>query len=454
MAATDLVPRKTANVQANFPPLTLAQQIQRFLDKPLIPMIALATVFMAAFFNQVDLEADNATVAISGQVLLKLAVLAIGGLYGAYAFLNDPRVRKTVLTFPVLWIVIIFGFYCLAVPGSVTPLESMASTMSIACIVLLTVTALVQIGVVPVLTTVFHALSAFVVLSWVAVFAMPDIGIFYEPIAGGEFATRLGGLAHPNTLGQFSGLAIVLGLLLYSKLNQRSYWRIAVLLLAGGALMGSISRTSILATVVAIAFIYRDSIFQRRHLVYLVGLGFVGMLGLVFMLGTTDLEQLIASKIPFISKSGDAEELFSATGRTTIWAYAIQLIGERPFTGYGAATSKYFLIEHSLYTHNLILHIAFSTGVIGGLAAVCMCLGRVIALFTQHHPIADALVAFILINGLFENVIFAILAGLPTIIWTIALCLPLLPQDQPAEASSLTGSRSNNRTTSSPGGDI
>jgi O-antigen ligase len=200
-------------------------------------------------------------------------------------------------------------------------------------------------------------------------------------------------------------------------------------MLAGGALVGSISRTSMLATIVAVVFLYRDVIFQRKFRLPLVGLGLVGVTGLILLLGTTDVEQWIMSKIPFFSKSGDSEELFSATGRSEIWAYTIQLIGERPLTGYGAATSKYFLSEYSLYTHNLILHIAFSTGVVGGLAAVWMCLGRAIALFTDPHPIADALVAFVLINGLFENVIFAILAGLPTMIWTIALCLPLLPDD-------------------------
>ena len=131
-------------------------------------------------------------------------------------------------------------------------------------------------------------------------------------------------------------------------------------------------------------------------------------------------------KLTFLSKSGDTEEIFSATGRGEIWAYAISLIREQPLTGYGATTSKYYLTDYSLYTHNLILNVAFSCGVFGGLAAVCMCLGRLRVLLTQDHIVANALVAFILVNGLFENVIFSNLAGMPTIVWIIAISLPSL----------------------------
>ncbi len=100
------------------------------------------------------------------------------------------------------------------------------------------------------------------------------------------------------------------------------------------------------------------------------------------------------------------------------------MIWERPLTGYGAATSKYYLTDYSLYTHNMLLNVAFSTGVFGGLAAVLMALGRVRDLFRRNHTIADGLVAFILLNGLFENVLFSILAGMPTILWVVAISIP------------------------------
>ena len=73
-----------------------------------------------------------------------------------------------------------------------------------------------------------------------------------------------------------------------------------------------------------------------------------------------------------------------------------------------------------------MLNVALSTGVLGGLVCLLMCLGRLLNLFVAHHPIADSLVVFVLVNGLFENVIFSILCGLPTMVWIIALALPTL----------------------------
>ena len=47
-----------------------------------------------------------------------------------------------------------------------------------------------------------------------------------------------------------------------------------------------------------------------------------------------------------------------------------------------------------------------------------------------RHPLSDAIVVFIIVNGLFENVIFSILAGLPTMLWVMALAWPLFADDE------------------------
>ena len=58
-----------------------------------------------------------------------------------------------------------------------------------------------------------------------------------------------------------------------------------------------------------------------------------------------------------------------------------------------------------------------------------MILGRLRTLFFKGHPLVDSLLVFLVINGLFENVIFSILAGLPTMVWVIVLAWPLLKDD-------------------------
>ena len=130
------------------------------------------------------------------------------------------------------------------------------------------------------------------------------------------------------------------------------------------------------------------------------------------------------------------QELTSATGRSETWAYTIRLLAERPIVGYGAATSKYYLEHYSRYTHNMILNVAFSTGIIGGFACVMMVLGRIRALFSISHPLPDGIVAFIVLNGFFENVIFAVITGMPTILWIMTLAWPLLKDDPLIDSSS------------------
>ena len=398
------------------------------LNLKLSVLVGLGVLFCICVFNLSDISgADKEKINVDATVLLKIGFLGIAGLYGVIGAYTDSKVRRLMFSFPVVWIWLLFGFYCLGVVKSVTPKESVASAISIACVLLCTSRVLVQHGVESVLRTVLYALSAFVLISWLLFLFVPEIGVFEEDTVEGQIFKRMGGLAHPNTLGQFSGLNIVLGLLFFRNYGLKmNKWRWLVIALAAGALIASVSRTSLIATVFALVFVYRDKCLRREYLPYIFGLGIVGLMGLLALSATTDLGSAIESKLAVVSKSGDAEELTTATGRAEIWAYSIKLIVQQPVFGYGAATSKWFLSDYSLYTHNLVLNVAFSTGVFGGLACLMMVLGRVSSVIYRPHRIADALLVFILVNGMFENVIFSILCGLPTIVWIIAMAIPVM----------------------------
>ena len=393
---------------------------------PVVTLIGYISLFAIAFGNLIDVEANNETVGFGGQALVKVMFLALGGLYGGIGVLTDPKVRRLLLSFPMMWMSLLLLFFFIAVPTSPTVFTSLASTISIACVLTMMATALVQLGGKTVLQIVFYGAAAFVLGSWLAYWFVPSIGVFLEATTDGQFIPRMGGLAHPNTLGQTSGLTLVLGLLLYRDDKKLTWFRALVIVAAIAALVGSLSRTSLLATICAVVMIYRMHIFQRRFLMTAIVWAMAGIILLMAASMFTDIESKVGSKLGLLSKSGDTAELTSATGRTEIWAQAIKLIAERPAQGYGAATSKVLLKDYSLHTHNLILNIALSTGVLGGLIALWMGVERLLRLFVAQHPIADALVVFILVNGLFENVIFSILCGLPTIIWIIALALPTI----------------------------
>ena len=184
------------------------------LQAPIGHLVGLSVLFFIAFFNHADLSTENDEVGLDVQVLLKLLALAVGGLFGFIGFVLDPRVRKVTLSGPMLWVVGVVMLFFASVSVSVMQTESLASSISIACVSLLTITALVRIGVRPVLVALFWAMALFVACSFLVYFAVPEIGILMEPLPGGEFQERMSGLSHANTLGQFSGLTIILGFLL------------------------------------------------------------------------------------------------------------------------------------------------------------------------------------------------------------------------------------------------
>ena len=382
-----------------------------------------------AFLNLANLLVDKDEVGIDLQVLAKLGLIGMGACYGLNGFLTRPRVRKILLSFPVAWLPIILVFYFIAVPSSASPKFSLVSTCSSVAILLMMATALDHLGVMKTLKAVFAGMALFVVGSWLAYFLAPSIGVMAEPIAGGKFVNRMSGLAHPNTLGQFAGLTVVFSVVLYFSYQQKNYLTVLIGLLAFAALINCYSRTSLMACGVALMVGYRHLYLRREYVGFFV-IGFILLLVAALMASTqTDLGNKLESKLALLSKSDDAEELTTATGRSEIWGHAIFLLEKQPITGYGAATQKYFFEDYSLYTHNMLLNIAFSGGVFAGIAALLMILGRLRSLLYYRHPLADALAVFIIVNGLFENVVFSILCGLPTMLWVLTLAWTALGDD-------------------------
>ena len=405
---------------------------KNFLDVLAIPVstvIGLSLIFFVTWINLANLSTVKESVGLDAQVLIKLMGIAAAGLYGAYGFCTDRRIRDIIQTFPVFWLVVVIVFYFVAAPFSITKVISFASAVSVVAVLLMTVTALVQIGIMPVLNAIFAGMALFNICSWIVYFVWPEVGVLAEPLPEGKFAYRMSGLAHANTLGQYTGLTVVLGTIMYVTYHKRSLLRAGLILIALGALVNSLSRTSLVATVVALAVAYRHVFLKRQYIQRYILAGFFGIFGFMLLSTQVDIGAKIKEKMTLVSKSGDADELTSATGRAEIWAYTIRLIRERPLIGYGAATSKYYLKDYSMYTHNMILNVAFSTGIIGGFAMLMMVLGRIRAMATLSYPLADGILTFIIINGLFENVIFSILCGMPTIVWIMSLAWPLLRDD-------------------------
>jgi len=422
---SDTIASKPSEFRLNTP----ADQFWKVLNVPAIWTTGWLLICCCTFMNLADFKVDKSQINVDLQVVIKLGLVVCGGLYGLHGLISNRRVQQVMGSFPVLWIVVISFFYFVAVLGSHSPAHSLVSALSIQCILLMTVTALVHMGVKNVISAMLCGMSLFVCLSWLAYFAVPELGVLQEKLPEGKIAHRMSGLAHANTLGQYSGITVVLIVVLIATYRVRSLFVLVVGLLALGALVNSLSRTSMMATMIALVIGYRHIFIRREHIKFYIVGGAVALLMVLIASTQFDVNKKLVSKLSFLSKSGDTEELTTATGRSEIWNYSLILLQKKPLTGYGAATQKHFLADYSYYTHNLVLNVAFSSGIFGGIACLCMVFGRIKAMFRNRHPLADAVIVFILVNGIFENVIFSVVAGMPTMIWIIALCWPLLTDD-------------------------
>ena len=384
-------------------------------------LIGFGLLFSASFFNLVALDSEKDVVKLDVQVYLKLAIVAGCGLYGGFGFLSDPRIQRIAFSLPVAFVLVLCGMCALASVFAFEPINAMVSSVSILCIYLMALTVSVSSGRVFAMKTIFWATGLFVFASWVIYFVAPGIGVMQEAIDGGEFVSRMSGLSHPNTLGQCAGICCLLGFCLYRNHEHRGILVLCVMLLAAAALVNSYSRSSMLATGFGLLAIYRHQMLNRSNLGKWWFVIVVLIAGLMVLSTQVDIAQTLREKSAVLSKSGDAEELATATGRSAIWAKTIELIGKRPLLGYGLTSSKNLLDDYSLYTHNLWLNVGLSCGLGGLLIAVLMFAWRFRMLFTFYSPLADAVFVFIVVNGLFENVIFSNLCGLPTICLVLTL---------------------------------
>lgn len=375
-------------------------------------MINLVNITMGEVDDQIEMDL---------QVKIKLAGLALAGCYGLWRLFVDRRLFVLLTSGPLLCFSLTSLILFLASATSLTPVPSAVSSAS-ACVALVVTAALMlEIGPAAVARVVLFSITGYLVGSWAAWLLVPAQGVFREPIPGGEFFERMGGLSHPNTLGQMSGLAVVYLAFSHDFRRRFPLLFLGLLAMAGGALLLSASRTSLLACLVASAIGLRHTI-VRSVLGWRLELFVIPLLLAVIAFGSGGLGSQLDEKITArFAKSGDADELTSLTGRSAIWAHTLKLVADRPLIGYGMATSKELLRDYSLYTHNMLLNVALSGGFLAAASLLAALAWGLCRALNTSVPIADALLWFLLLNGLTENVIFEFLASALTVSMVLAL---------------------------------
>jgi hypothetical protein len=185
-------------------------------------------------------------------------------------------------------------------------------------------------------------------------------------------------------------------------LSRWAYLGLAIVVLT---LIMSNSRTSIAAAGLAIAIVH----FSRLTYLNLI-MVLVGGCAVMFFVAVIDPQKLFS----LLSRTGDASEITTGTGRSHIWHAVIDLIQQRPLTGWGYASSNYILpafsedIGHPApHAHNAFLQIMFSNGVIGLLLYVIFMVMMLVFCLISRDRMKLCMFLFILFTSLTESSFFA-----------------------------------------------
>lgn len=411
--------------------------LERLINQPIAPIVCGLVLFSAALVNPLDVEFRNSgeksSVGLDWQVAMKLVVSAVAIGVGALGFLTNLRVRHVLFTTVPGVLLICLGSVFLAT--SVFALSEVANVCRVAALivfgyVLFIPTVLTVIRLRSAALMILSGLTMHMIVSWTLYFFVPSIGVFEEELSGQTLVLRMAGTAHPNSVGRVGVLAIVIAIALLrgTKINPvagRARWILVLLIILGIATaIQTKSRTAMGAGIIAVFAMQMDRFFTRQGGIAALGAVVIVVSGLiVFGLGP-EADQFGDKIVAAGTKTGDASELTSATGRTVIWAEAIELIKQRPLTGWGLNSAPILLADFSQHTHNLLLHGLFSGGVFAGLLMAILVLWTLFAGLTSVEPLVRGVAAYVLVSGFFEDTVLETFPFSSTLLWFSVLFAP------------------------------
>lgn len=315
-------------------------------------------------------------------------------------------IRQPILGFAV-------GYGCMAIASaawSLVPAYTGASAIGIFAYIALSCIVIIDIGAENALRVMVWTLAGYILVGVVAAVVAPDVA--WLPPSVEENVYRFQGLGgHPNVFGQqigvFTTLAIISRRL--GGIGRLTY--LAFLALGILSLLGTGSRTTLLAVFIAWGVIA----IRARGLGPLfsyVALGLVAILLLVSaVFGMADIDGLLRG----FSRTGTMSEIFTLTGRTEVWDSVWRFFLQKPLFGWGFNGTEELLSSSmsasftgsAVNAHNMFLQSLLTIGIIGSIPGFCFIAILIARFFMSPDPTRDQFAVFTLIVGLGEVEIFA-----------------------------------------------
>ncbi len=412
-----------------------------------MPVFASVTWFVAtlsALFGTMAISAGNElmTVSIDKTVAIKLACSAMAIGLGAMGCLFLPAVRRTLISLPGALLVLI---YTLAIVAGTSGVASNALPSAIIGLgyVAFTITCLALLGIDGMASALLVGVTLYICLAWFLFLAVPEIGVFQELLDDGFVFERMGGVNHPNGVGRTGAIGLLILVYFYRTKRITNLFLFLTFAAAfAGAVYLARSRTAIAGCVLGIAALYLDHWFRPRTIM-LATVAFLAGLILAFgLLGMGKADGLEEKLVTMIAKTGNAEEITSGTGRTLIWARALELIWQKPLHGHGFGSAVILMDDMLQSTHNMVLHVAMVSGLGGGLALISLIAWMICVCLPYPNRLVSASVVLILVCGLMEDTILETFPASTTLLWETTCLAPAMwvaqQLSKPSAASSQT----------------
>ncbi len=376
---------------------------------------------------------DPGEIGLDWQNALKLALWAGAFLIGVC---NLPRSLAVLQGGAYTWLLAYLGYAVLSSVYSAAPAYSFGTSFGLSGMALFAAALAVTATEKQILLVFALGLLAFVLVGWVAYYAVPEIGRSLFITSYGTVVERMCGLAgQPNALG--NGLAVLLALSFL--LWQRGHLGIVAAGVLGTTglftLLVADSRTALLAVLAGIAAV------TLRRSVMLWGPALLGVLVLVLFALSVQLRDVM-SVTGGLSRSGDASELFTLTGRTEIWVFAWDKILLSPWIGYGYNSSKFILPQFDGLpglkvdeAHNMLLQNLLAVGVVGTIPLVGFLFNLLADFVRRPDARRDCFTILLLIWGI---TVAGAFGSTPTVLSLAIFCGLALSRRQPGLAGRTT----------------
>lgn len=240
---------------------------------------------------------------------------------------------------------------------------------------------------------------------------------FFLPLGDELVGRSIGTLGHPNFLGQFLALALLVNIFLLLRHQRRIFFYILTFVLILTALATTGSRAGWITfgfgtTCLLIFFIKKT----RQQITFLARKKNYFRKIFLFIIGSA----IIFAAFFFILQRFNTEGMRSLESRVIIWQSILPAIKNMPLFGYGLDTFEFVydqfknpaIYEHELFTsttnsaHNIILDILIQRGIFGFLSFLAISIFFLWKIY-KYHEIPEVWFVFSIFSGWFFGMMFS-----------------------------------------------